>query len=404
MALGHATVRCSSAMRTGGPLARCADEAVSAALAPLRGTVPDLAVVFGNGPDADELGAALARASQLSGATTSLGCTATAGLMAGPHANEDQPGVSVWLACLPGARLRAFHLEVMRTPQSIAVVGMPPAASDDRVGIVLADAWSFPVEGFVDQSAVAYPGLPLAGGLAAGAAGAGSTRLLVDGRVVDRGAVGVIVSGDVAVTTAVSQGCRPIGSPMTVTAADGNVISTLAGQPAVARMRQVISELPPGDQALASRGLQLGIARDEYVDDPDQGDYVVRGLLGADEPSGALLVGDSVEVGQTVCFQLRDDAAAQADLVTTLGDLRAALPPEDVTGVLLFSCNGRGSALFADAAHDALTVSGAFPGASVAGYFAAGEVGPVAGRNFVHGFTASLVVVAATMGGESHDC
>ena len=390
-------------MRTGLPLARCADEAVGAALAQLRGRVPDLAVVFVNGPDADELGATLARAAQLSGATTSVGCTAAAGLMAGQHASEDEPGVSVWLACLPGARLRAFHLEVMRTPESIAVVGMPPAADDDRVGIVLADAWSFPVEGFVDHSVVVYPGLPLAGGLAAGASGAGSTRLLIDGRVVDRGAVGVLLSGDITVATAVSQGCRPIGSPMTVTAADGNVISTLAGQPALTRMRQVIAELTPGDQALASRGIQLGIARDEYVDDLDQGDYVVRGLLGADEPAGSLVVGDAVEVGQTVCFQLRDDAAAEADLVTTLGRLRSVLPPDDVTGVLLFSCNGRGSALFAEADHDALTVSGAFPGASVAGYFAAGEVGPVAGRNFVHGFTASLVVVGAMpLEGESH--
>ncbi|MFZ0322704.1 MAG: FIST N-terminal domain-containing protein [Actinomycetes bacterium] len=396
----HADVRCADGLARGLDLVRAAEDATRAALTAMHGVAPDLAVVFVNAGEPDAVEAALVAAGRLSGATTTLGSTAVDGVIAGGRADQEPGAVAVWLAALPGARLRAFHLEVIRTTDSLAVVGMPPAHDDDRVGLLLADAWSFPVEGFVEHSAQAYPGLALSGGLAAGRSGAGSTRLLLDGRVVDRGAVGVLVGGDVAVNTVVSQGCRPVGESMTVTASDGNLVQRLAGRTAVEQIERLVQELDGYDQALATRGLQLGIARDEYSEDQEQGDFLVRGIVGVDRASGAIAVGDVVEVGRTVSFHLRDAAAADADLVTLLGALRRRGVGR-VDGALLFSCNSRGTSLFSSADHDPAVVRNAFDGAPVGGFFASGEIGPVSGRNYLHGFTASLVTFgpAASAGG-----
>jgi small ligand-binding sensory domain FIST len=178
---------------------------------------------------------------------------------------------------------------------------------------------------------------------------------------------------------------------MTVTAADANVVLELAGVPALTKLREIISTLPPTEQALASSGLQLGVARDEYVEEHAQGDFLIRGIAGADEPREALVVGDLIGVGQTVRFQVRDAAAADTDLREVLQDFRANPSVGVVEGALLFSCNGRGAHLFGSADHDPALLQSGLVSAGVAGCFAAGEIGPVAGRNFVHGFTASIL-------------
>jgi small ligand-binding sensory domain FIST len=178
---------------------------------------------------------------------------------------------------------------------------------------------------------------------------------------------------------------------MTVTAADGNVIQELAGVPAIEKLREILSILPPTEQAMVSEGLHLGVARDEYVEEHVQGDFVIRGIAGADEASGGLVVGDIVPVGCTVRFQVRDASAADADLRETLETFRTSYGSESVDGALLFSCNGRGASLFGSADHDPELVQTVLAGSGVAGCFAAGEIGPVGGRNFVHGFTASIL-------------
>ncbi len=293
--------------------------------------------------------------------------------------------VSVWLGVLPHARIRTFHLEVMRTPESLAVVGMPTVAADTDLCLLLADPYSFPADGFVSQLNETSPGLPVAGGLASGLHGPGGSRLVVDDRTVGRGAVGVLVEGPVSARMFVSQGCRPIGPTLTVTAADGNVILELAGQPAVLRLEQIIEQLPPEEQALISDGLHIGIAMNEYGDHHERGDFLIRGVLGVDDERQGLVVGDLVEVGRTVRFQVRDADAADQDLHDILSGIGV------VDGALLFSCNGRGAALFPSADHDAAVLREHIAHAPVAGFFAAGEIGPVGGRNYLHGFTASIV-------------
>ena len=205
------------------------DRAVASALEPLGGAAPDLAFVFVSGGTPDEAAAALQRASEAVGARNIVGCTAH-GVIADGQGVEGVAGVSVWVASLPSVEVRAFHLEVLRTSDTIAILGMPQRRDDDVVGIMLADPWSFPVDGFVDHSHDSLRGLPLVGGMSSASDNPGETRLLVDGRIHDRGAVGVVLGGGVSVHTLVSQGCRPIGLPMTVTKAEGSTIIELAGR------------------------------------------------------------------------------------------------------------------------------------------------------------------------------
>ncbi|MDH4353792.1 MAG: FIST C-terminal domain-containing protein, partial [Actinomycetota bacterium] len=331
-------VRCADGVAVGYDLARTGEIAAERALRALAGPVPDLAFVFASGADPDEVGNALLRTGRATGAATVLGCSADDGVIGGRRGIQGTTSVSVWLAHLPGATVRAFHLEVMRTDTSLAVVGMPPRNDDDVAVILLADTWSFPVEGFVDQTSAAMPGLSVAGALAAGGSGAGSTRLLVDGVVVDRGAVGVVLGGDVGVGMTVSQGCRPVGAPMVVTAADDNVLLELAGAPALDRLEELLLALPAEDQALATRGLQIGVAVDEYAEDQELGDYLVRGIVGVDAERRAVAVGDVIDVGRTVRFHLRDAVAAEAELVTGLGGFLRRRELDRIEGALLFSC------------------------------------------------------------------
>jgi small ligand-binding sensory domain FIST len=369
-------------------LARAAEAAAIAARLPLGGLSPDLACVFVCGPDPDQIGAALQRAASVLRARTVIGCSAS-GVIGAAQGVEGTSAVSVWAAVLPGVRVRAFHLEVIRTPGGMAILGLPEGEDADDVAVVVADPYSFPADGFVEQANDAL-GLPLVGGMAMGNRGPGSTRLLIDGRVVDRGAVGVVLGGPVGARAMVSQGCRPVGPAMTVTASEGNLLLALAGMSAIQKLEQVIGLLSSDDQALASAGLQVGIAMDEYVEEHERGDFLVRGILGLDKARQAIAIGDVVPVGRTVRFQVRDAASADDDLRAMLIHLRREF--NTVEGALLFSCNGRGSNLFTSADHDVLALRQGLATSGIAGFFAAGEIGPVGGRNHLHSVSASVLV------------
>ncbi|MDQ3886639.1 MAG: FIST C-terminal domain-containing protein [Actinomycetota bacterium] len=377
-------------LAVGPDLVRAAESAVRQATEPLGGQSPELLCVFVSYEDPAAVEEAGLRAMEIAGAGTTLGCGA-GGVIADGRGVEGTGAVAVWAAVLPGARRQSFRLTARQSPEGMLVDGLPERWPDDAVAVLLADPYSFPASEFVESSSEALAGLPLVGGLASGQRGPGSTRLFLDGRVVDQGAVGVVLGGPVAVRTLVSQGCRPIGPTMIVTKASGNVLFELAGMPAYRKLEEIVTALPPDDQALAMRGLHIGIAMDEYAEEHERGDFLIRGVIGADPHRGALAIGNLIEVGQTVRFQVRDADAAHDELQELLTRFRADGPVE---GALLFSCNGRGAALFSSADHDVLALHRGLGITGVAGFFAAGEIGPVAGRNHVHGFTASVLTFA----------
>ena len=315
-----------------------------------------------------------------------IGGTAVA-VVGGSHEVEESPALSVWAARIDAAELTPVTLRIQETPDGPALVGWPRLDSPPGSLLLFADPFTFPVDAFLQRVNRDLPGLQVIGGLASAAGSPGGNRLVLDDQVLDEGAVGVIVEGGIEVRTLVSQGCRPIGRPYVVTAATQNLVEELGGRSAIERLQEVAAAASPEERELLRRGLHVGLVVDEHKAEFGRGDFLVRNLLGADEQSGALAVGETVSVGQTVQFHVRDADAADDDLKELLGEA-------DADAALLFTCNGRGRSLFAVPDHDAGRVEKLLGPIPLAGAFCAGEIGPVGGRNFLHGFTASLALFA----------
>lgn len=351
---------------------------------------PDLLLLFVCGNDGDQVERAGVAGMRAAGAAVTIGCS-TGGVIGGGRAVESTSAVSAWAAVLPGARLTPFELRTSRAADHLIVAGMPEPDIDDQVGLLLADPFRFPADGFVERSADTLGPLPLIGGLAGSPNGREDLQLFIDGEPASGGAVGVLVGGDVALSTVVSQGSRPIGPTMTVTGSDGNEITELAGIPALEKLERILDDLPDAERPLAAEGLSLGVAMDEYAERHERGDFLIRGVVGVDSARGALAISDIVPVGRTVRFQVHDAAGADEDLAELLEQFAGPADFGRVAGALLFSCNGRGGEMFAGADHDLRAVRRGLSTGPVAGFFASGEIGPVAGRNHVHSFTASIL-------------
>ncbi|MBA3267985.1 MAG: FIST C-terminal domain-containing protein [Acidimicrobiia bacterium] len=347
------------------------------------GRPPDLALLFVTPPHVEAMAAAAATVVAAVVPGTLLGVTAVS-VVGGPHEVERGPAVSLW-AGHTGA-VTPFHLSVVDTPDGPTFTGWPDVIPEDASALLLmADPFSFPVDALLDRLRQDQPGLAVVGGQASAARGPGGNRLVLDGQVFTDGAIGAFLGPGVEVSTVVSQGCRPVGSPFVVTRAEDNVVYELAGRPALERLQEVAATLSDDDRRLMSELVQLGRVIDEAKMDFGRGDFLVRTVVGADPEVGALAVGDVVEVGSTTQFQVRD--AASAD-----DDLRQLVAGQSADAALLFTCNGRGSHLFGTPDHDAGVVSDSLDGIPMAGMFCAGEIGPIGGRNFVHGFTAAVVL------------
>ncbi len=385
------TSRFADGLAVGSDLGATAERAVGQALSRLADKA-DLVCFFICGDDPDDVAEAGRRAMALAPGAHVIGCSAT-GVIGDGQGIELAPSVSAWAATLDGARLTTFALETLTAEDRFVVVGLPERSADDHVAVLLADPYSFPTDAFVERSVDVLGDLPLIGGLANGMSGRGSVRLFADGQVYTEGAIGVLLSGDVNVSTVVSQGCRPIGPTMAVTRAEENLLLELAGQPALARLEDIVSELDEDDRELVASGLQIGLAMNEYAERHERGDFLIRGVLGIDPDREAVAIGDVVEVGRTVRFQVRDAATADEDLYDLLDAHREEIGKVD--GALLFACNGRGSAMFGTADHDAVALRDTLGHIGMAGFFAAGEVGPVAGHNHVHGFSAAVLVFSS---------
>lgn len=303
---------------------------------------------------------------------------------------EESPALSVWAASFEAdVELGTVVLDVVPGDGGSALVGWSEHAAalaeeSDATLLLLGDPFSFPVDGVLGVLHHAHPELPVIGGMASAGQGPGGNQLLVDHRVVGRGAVGVVVRG-AGVETVVSQGCQPAGRPFTVTGVDGNHIVTLGGQPAMERLRELAAELDDEGREQLASGLHIGMVVDEHLMDFGPGDFLVRNVVGARPDDGAIAVTAVPELGQTVQFHVRDAVAADADL-------RRSLVGHAADAALLFTCTGRGRRLFGVPDHDADAVADALGRVPLAGAFCAGEVGPVAGSNHVHGFTASLAL------------
>lgn len=321
----------------------------------------------------------------------------SAGAIADAQEFETPEVSAVWAARLPGVDLTPLRYAAPSTegatePATLTAAGLwqPPPAAADAI-VVLADPFSMPVDTLIDWLDEVGDGAAIAGGLASGAGEPGEVRLLLDGAVHTDGAVAVALEG-VRVDTLVSQGCAPIGQSYVVTRASHNLLEEIGGAAPLDRLSELYAAAGPAEREAMAAGVHLGVVIDEYQEAFGRGDFLIRSVLGTPRGSQALLVGDHIAVGQTVQFHVRDAVSADEDLQALL----EGLPPDRaVIGGLLFTCNGRGRNLFTEPHHDAGLIHRALDGGALAGCFCAGEVGQIGGRTFLHGFTASLLVLSA---------
>lgn len=374
-------------------MVEAARDASHRALAEL-GAAPNLAIAFASfhhQPQFDALAEILHR--ELA-ADCLVGCTGES-VVCNEREIEGGAALALWLAHLPHTTVVPVHLEFEATSEGGTISGWPDSWGEGPPEgaslIVLAEPFSFPADVLLSRLNDDWPHLQVVGGMASGGSGPGQNRLLVGDRTLDAGAVGVVLYGETRLRSVVSQGCRPIGRPLVVTKADRNVILELGGRPALAHLQEVFESLSSDDQTLARQGLHVGQVINEYQDHFGRGDFLIRNVQGADPQSGAIAIGDFVRVGQTVQFHVRDAATADEDLVAMLAAAKAD-GDRDCLAALLFTCNGRGTRLFDSADHDAAAVARHWQGLPVAGFFAQGEIGPVGGKSFVHGFTASIAL------------
>lgn len=390
------SIRCAAAISTHRIVDEAVREVCQHALHEL-GAEPHLAVLFVSSTYAPHSERIVESVSDMIRCEALIGCTGEAIVGNGVEV-EDEPAISLWLAHLPGAVVEPFALRFERTAEGGTFVGWPEnltgAWPQEAALLLLGEPYSFPADGLLERMNEDHPGVPMLGGMASGATAPGENGLFLGRRVLKEGAVAVRLSGKVRVRSVVSQGCRPVGRHLVITKGERNVIHQLGGQPPLAVLNDMFNTLSPREQQLAQNGLHLGRVTSEYKESFGRGDFLVRNVLGADPESGSLLIGDYIRTGQTVQFQVRDEQTADEDLRTLCREAaqEQLRPP---AGALLFTCNGRGTRLFSEPHHDVSCLRDQWPDLPVAGFFAQGEIGPIGGANFLHGFTASVAIFEA---------
>jgi small ligand-binding sensory domain FIST len=360
--------------------------AAQAAAGPLGGHPVDLAVIFASGAHLAAPEVTLEGVHEAIDPAQLIGCGA-AGVLGEEKEIEDATAVVVWVAALGDGSATTFHAI---SDDAGEFHGLPELAGASGA-ILLPDPYSFATDTLLRRLHGDAPGVPVLGGLSSGRTFDNTAALFHDELVLESGMVGARLDG-VEMLPCVSQGAAPLGPELTITRAEGRVIHELAGKSALAKLREVFEELSEHERGLINGGLLLGLVIDAGKPEYEHGDFLVRGLLGADPREGSIAVGASVSTGQVVRLHARDARSADRDLRAALGLRRTALGGRRPAGALMFTCNGRGRAMFGVADHDSETLAAELGAVPTAGFFAAGEIGPVGGECFLHGFTATVAV------------
>ena len=386
----------ASALSQQTTLRQALDECAAPIRASMGDTAADLAVVFASSEYASDYADLPAMVAEMLGPQALLlGCTG-GGIIGGGTEIEQEPAVSITVASLPGVNIKPIRLDGDALPDMDAppdrwheALGVDP--SDEPQFVLLADPMSFPAQNLLLGMDYAFPSAAKIGGLASAGQGARQNGLFLGRDYHDSGAVGVALSGNIIVETVVAQGCRPIGSPMRITKSDRNFLVELDGQQPFNVLRSIFQDAGQRDRELMQNSLFLGVVMDALIDEPQQGDFLIRNVMGMDQRSGVMAIGEMLKEGQLVQFHLRDAETSADDLTAVLERYAIDNRENPAHGALLFSCLGRGKYLYGKSNHDTEVfqekVGAAVP---LGGFFCNGEIGPVSGTTFLHGYTSSF--------------
>ena len=373
------------------------DDAIAECAASIKaelGDTPDLAVAFVSPHYQRDYERVVSVMGEMLGPRHIFGCSG-GGVIGNGLEVEQRPGLSITAATLPDVEIRGLHLQESQLPDLDAGPDkwedlLSVTRADDPQFVILADPFSFPVQNLIMGLDFAYSDASKIGGLASGANQQGGNALFLDGNIYNSGAICLALYGNVTVDTVVAQGCRPIGSPMRITSSHRNLLVELDGKPPLEVLQGMYQELPERDRQLMSNSLFLGVVMDELLDTPVQGDFLIRNVVGMDQKTGSLTVGELLKEGQLVQFHLRDAETSAEDLHVVLDRYAADNRENQVPGALLFSCLGRGEYLYGRPNHDTEIFQGKLGSVPLGGFFCNGEIGPVSGTTFLHGYTSSF--------------
>ena len=308
---------------------------------------------------------------------------------------EQRPAVSITAGVLPDVEIVEFHLEANDVPDLDAGPNsweelVKVNAGDDPQFVMLADPFTFPTQNLLLGLDFAFTRAAKIGGLASGGQQQGGNALFLGDETYHSGAVGLALHGNITVDTVVAQGCRPIGNLMRITESRRNLLMSLDNKSPLAVLRELFEQSDERDRGLMRHSLFLGVVMDEFLDAPQQGDFLIRNVVGMDERSGNLAIGELLKEGQMVQFHLRDAETSADDLTSVLDRYAADNRENQVQGALLFSCLGRGQYLYGRANHDTGIFHDKIGQVPLGGFFCNGEIGPVSGTTFLHGYTSSF--------------
>jgi small ligand-binding sensory domain FIST len=381
-------VKCAVVTTRQPELVRALDELCAQLTRRLGPGAPDLVLAFYTPHHAGELDVLRRRVLDRLSPRVLLGCPG-AGIIGGDDELESGPAIALWAARWPGAVLSPFALEADEVDGEIELKGWPESLPEGTGFLVLADPHSTPLDSLLEGFAQRFPGAPVVGGIASGAPGPGQALLLTADGVHDEGCLALAIGGGVRVHPVVSHGCRPVGRHFVITASQRNIIRTLGGRSALEQLQAVFQDAGARDQALMQKALHIGRVVDERKSSFERRDFLVRDVLDIDRDKGTLTLNDFIRPGQSVQFLVRDSETADQDMAAVVAEEARRGP---ALGALLFSCGARGKRFFGSSNHDIEGVHRGFPQLATAGFFAAGEIGPVAGQAFAHGFTASIAL------------
>jgi small ligand-binding sensory domain FIST len=370
------------------------EECAVTVLSGLGGTAPDLAVIFVSSHHEADYEQVSRLVKQRLAPAKIFGCSG-GGIIGNGEEIEQRPAVSITCAALPGVEIVDFHLD----GESLPDLDAGPALWEELVKVskdqnpqfvMVADPFSFPVQNLLMGLDFAFSQSAKIGGLASGAHQQGGNALFLNDRVYRSGAVGLALHGNITIDTVVAQGCRPVGQPMRITESQRNLLVKLDGQPPLNHLKELFQTMSPRDQGLMQHSLFLGVVMDEFLETPQQGDFLIRNVVGMDARTGALAIGEMLKEGQLVQFHLRDAETSAEDLTAVLDRYAMDNRENQVHGALLFSCLGRGQYLYGRANHDTDIFHEKLGPVPLGGFFCNGEIGPVSGTTFLHGYTSSF--------------
>ena len=384
----------ASAVSEQANLEEAIQECAESVLSQLAGTAPDLAVTFVSPHYEADYDNVSSLVKQRLESAIVFGCSG-GGIIGNGEEVEQRAAVSITTASLPGVEIVDFHLD----GESLPDLDAGPASWEELVKvtpdqdpqfIMVADPFSFPVQNLLMGLDFAFSQSAKIGGMASSAQQQGGNALFLNDKVYRSGAVGLALHGNITVDTVVAQGCRPVGQPMRITESQRNLLVKLDGQPPMNHLKELFQTMSQRDQGLMQHSLFLGVVMDELLESPQQGDFLIRNVVGMDARSGVLAIGEMLKEGQLVQFHLRDAETSAEDLAAVLERYAMDNRENQVHGALLFSCLGRGQGLYGRPNHDTEIFHEKLGPVPLGGFFCNGEIGPVSGTTFLHGYTSSF--------------